>query len=121
MEMSILRDSIISLAGLCVIGVTGFLVYERTPRPDSQVESYCNINMLRGGNCRFTVDTEGSGRTCVRVSLQNKFDSSNKDQTTVCSGLVGPKETKNISYTLDVSKVCDDDFDSCEFDVNEAP
>lgn len=115
--MSQSRDSILSLAGLCVIGLTGFLAYERFGVEDGFVESYCNINMLRGGNCRFTVEQMTSGRTCVEVSLTNKYDDNLKDSVTVCSGLVGPMETKNVAYVLDVQKACRGDFDNCEFDV----
>ena len=115
--MTAFRDSILSIAGICVIGMTGFLAYERFGIEEGYVESYCNINMLRGGSCRFTVAQNTSGRSCVDVSLVNSYDPSNKDSTTVCSGLVGPMETKNVAYTLDVRKVCKGDFDRCEFDV----
>ena len=111
------RDSILSIAGICVIGITGFLSYERFGVEDGYVETYCNINLVRGGNCRFTVEQMTSGRTCVEVSLTNKYNDDLKDSVTVCSGLVGPMETKNIAYILDVNKACRNDFDNCEFDV----
>ena len=93
------------------------MAYERFGVEDGYVESYCNISMLRGGTCRFTVAQMTSGRTCVDVSLTNKYNRDLKDSVTVCSGLVGPMETKNVAYELDVNKACRGDFDSCEFDV----
>jgi len=115
--MSQARDSILTIAGICIIGATGFIAVERFGLEDGYVESYCNINMLRGGNCRFTVEQMTSGRTCVEVSLTNRYNNNLKDSVTVCSGLVGPMETKNVAYSLDVQKACRGDFDNCEFDV----
>ena len=112
-----MKDAVVLWAGLCVIGLTGFYIYERIPREGSYIETHCNLSMLQGGNCRFTVASEGSGRSCVDVSIRNSDDEENWDSTTVCSGLVGPKETKNVAYTLDVAKVCGGDFDTCEFSV----
>ena len=116
--MDKVRDIIISLAGLCVIGATGYLAYDRVGIEDGYVESYCDYNLMRGGNCRFTVDYQTSGRQCVDVTLTNNYDEDRKSSTTVCSGLIGPKETKNIAYTLDVKEACDGDFDYCKFEVN---
>lgn len=123
--MSTARDVVLSIAGLmaigasaCVIGTIGFLAYERFGIEDAYVESYCNVSRLQGGNCWFTVEKMASGRTCVDVSLTNKYDTSSRSSTTVCSGLVGPMETKNVSYVIDIEKPCGDDFDSCKFDVN---
>ena len=123
--MSPIRDTILSAAGLmtigastCLIGTTAFLAYERFGIEDAYVESYCNVSRLQGGNCWFTVEKMASGRTCVDVSLTNNYDTSRKSSTTVCSGLVGPMETKNVSYSIDIEKPCGDDFDSCKFDVN---
>lgn len=115
--MSQVRDTIVSLAGLCVIGLTGYLVYDRVGIEEGHVESYCNYNMMRGGACSFTVDSQTSGRHCVDVSLTNILADELKTTTTVCSGLVGPLETKNVAYFLDVQKACDGDLDDCRFDV----
>lgn len=65
----------------------------------------------------FTVEEQTSGRDCVEVSLTNKYNESRRSSTTVCSGLVGPMETKNVQFMIDIDGPCGNDFDYCEFDV----
>lgn len=113
-----LRDAVVSIAGLCVIGVTGFVTYERFGTGQGgEISSYCNVSRLQGGNCQFTVEDKTSGRQCVEVSLTNKYDKDLRSESTVCSGLIGPMETKNIGYQIDMETPCPDDWDQCDLDV----
>ena len=113
-----IRDVLVSVAGLCVIGTTGFLAYERFGSGQGgYIASYCNVSRLQGGRCQFTVEDRTSGRECIEVSLTNKYDKSKKSATTVCSGLVGPMETKNVQFAIDIEEPCGDNWDYCDFNV----
>ena len=117
-NFSDVRDVLVSAAGLCVIGTAGFLAYERFGSGQGgYIASYCNVSRLQGGRCQFTVEDRTSGRECVEVSLTNKYDKSKKSATTVCSGLVGPMETKNVQFAIDIEEPCEDGWDYCDLDV----
>ena len=112
------REIVVSFAGLCVIGVTAFVAYERFGNGQGgEISSYCNVSRLQGGKCQFTVEDNTSGRQCVEVSLTNKYNSNLKSSSIVCSGLIGPMETKNVGYSMDVDTPCPNSWDECEFDV----
>ena len=51
------------------------------------------------------------------MSLTNKYDNGRKSATTICSGLVGPMETKNVQFSIDIDEHCQDDWDYCDFNV----
>lgn len=113
-----IRDAVVSVAGLCVIGVTGFATYERFGTGQGgAIESYCNVSRIQGGKCQFTVEDKTSGRQCVEVSLTNKYDRELRSTSAVCSGLIGPMETKNVGFSMDIDTPCPDNWDQCEFDV----
>ena len=113
-----IRDVVVSLAGLCVIGASGFYAYERFGTGQGGIiSSYCNVSRLQGGKCQFTVEDQTSGRKCVEVTLTNKYNTSNRSSSTVCSGLVGPMETKNVQFSIDFDEPCGNDWDNCTFDV----
>ena len=112
------RDVVVSVAALCVIGVTGFVTYDRFGASQGgQIQSYCNVSRLQGGKCQFTVEDQTSGRQCVEVSLANKYDKDLMSTSAVCSGLIGPMETKNVGFSMDIDTPCPDNWDQREFDV----
>ena len=116
--MNLFQNSVISIAGVCVIGTTGFLSYERFGSGQGgYIESSCSDNRLQGGKCQFTVEDRTSGRQCVEVSLTNKYNTDKSSTATVCSGLVGPMETKNVEFAIEIEETCGDSWDYCDFDV----
>ena len=117
-QMSEFQSAVISAAGVCVILATGIFAYDRFGLgEEGYIESYCNVSRVNDGKCTFTVEDKTSGRECVIVSLTNKNNQSKKSEATVCSGLVGPMESKNVEFLIDIEEPCGDDWDNCELDV----
>jgi hypothetical protein len=110
------RDIIVMVAGVVVIVAGAVYLTGKSESSAKNIETYCNMNFIQGGKCRFTNAGTGSGRKCTTVSLTNK-SSYETDKTIVCSGYVGPYETKNVEYDLDASRICKQDWDNCDFDV----
>ncbi len=110
------RDVVAIVAGVVVVIAGAVFLAEKSEGTAKNIETYCNINFMQGGKCRFTNAGTGSGRKCTEVSLTNK-SSLETDKTTVCSGHVGPYETKNVEYSLEASRICKDDWDNCDFNV----
>ena len=110
------RDIIAIVAGAFVIVAGAVYLVGKAESSAKEIETYCNINLIQGGKCRFTNAGTGSGRECAEVSLTNK-STFETDKTTVCSGYVGPYETKNVEYNLEASRICKDDWDNCDFNV----
>jgi hypothetical protein len=111
-----IRDIVAIVAGAFVIVAGTVYLVEKAESSAKEIETYCNINLVQGGRCRFTNAGTGSGRKCTEVSLTNK-STFETDKTKVCSGYVGPYETKNVEYNLEVSRICKDDWDNCDFNV----
>jgi hypothetical protein len=110
------RDIVTTVAGLVVIATGSVYLVGKSESVAKDIQTYCNINFIQGGKCRFTNAGTGSGRKCTEVSLVNK-SSLESDRTTVCSGYVGPYDTKNVEYYLDASRICKDNWDNCDFNV----
>ena len=117
-ELRLFRDIVALVAGVAVISATAVYLYEKSQSTTKVLEVHCNITFIQGGKCRFTNADIGSGRKCTEVSLINK-STFETDKTTVCSGYVGPYETKNVEYDLDASRICSQDWDNCEFNVRQ--
>lgn len=114
--LKLCRDIVTLAGGVAVIIASSVYLFEKSKSTTSTLETYCNISLIQGGKCRFTNASTGSGRECTEVSLTNK-STQETDKTTVCSGYVGPYETKNVDYSLDASRICKQDFDNCDFNV----
>jgi len=110
------RDIIAMMAGAVVIVAGIVYLAGKSEGSAKNIETYCNINFIQGGKCRFTNSGTGAARKCTNVSLTNK-STYETDGTTVCSGYVGPYETKNVEYDLDASRICKQDWDNCNFNV----
>ena len=108
------RDIITIVAGVVVIVAGIVYLAGKYEAPAKNIKTYCNMNFIQGGKCSFTNAGTGSGRKCTQVTLTNK-SSYETDKTTVCSGYVGPYETKNVEYDLDASRICRQDWDNCDF------
>lgn len=111
------RHALVSVASLVVIAAGGTYVLGKMEAPAKEIRTYCNVNFTGEGHCYFTNAGTGSSAKCTRVSLTSN-DMTERDEATVCSGKVGPYESKSVSYPLNASKVCKGDWDSCKFEVN---
>ena len=66
-----------------------------------KIESHCTMNGYGSGKCSFTNKGTGTGATCVKIKVYVEKDlKKNLNSSTICSGKVGVKETKNKEFSI---------------------